>query len=88
LKSRAASTPASGGKIIIVGRSFQMASNQTVTVFGAYGHTGRFVVSELRRRGLTPILSGRDSARLNATHDACPELEIRVASIDDAASLD
>jgi len=24
-----------------------MASNQTVSVFGAYGHTGRFVVSEL-----------------------------------------
>jgi hypothetical protein len=24
-----------------------MTSNQTVAVFGAYGHTGRFVVSEL-----------------------------------------
>jgi hypothetical protein len=65
-----------------------MTSNQTVTVFGAYGHTGHFVVSELRRRGLTPILSGRQVAKLNAMHDVYPEFEIRVASIDDAASLD
>ena len=41
-------------------------SDRTVAVFGAAGHTGRFVVSELRRRGLTPILSGRDAAKLNA----------------------
>lgn len=65
-----------------------MASNQTVTVFGAYGHTGRFVVSELRRRGLTPVLSGRDSDKLNAFGDTHPELEVRVASIGDPASLD
>lgn len=65
-----------------------MTSNQTITVFGAYGHTGRFVVSELSKRGLTPILSGRDSDKLNAFGDAHPELEIRVASIDDSASLD
>ncbi|MGH9883249.1 MAG: saccharopine dehydrogenase, partial [Pyrinomonadaceae bacterium] len=42
-----------------------MTSNQTVTVFGAYGHTGRFVVSELRKRGWTPILSGRDEDKLS-----------------------
>ena len=75
---------ASIANMIITGRSFQMTSNQTVTVFGAYGHTGRFVVSELRRRGLTPILSGRDSARLKAMHEVYSEFEIRVASIDDA----
>src|SRR4029434_4398296 len=40
--------------------------NRTVVVFGAAGHTGRFVVSELLRRGLTPILSGRDAAKLKA----------------------
>ena len=65
-----------------------MTSNKTVTVFGAYGHTGRFVVSELRKRGLTPILTGRDSDKLNAFGDAHPELEMRVASVDDPASLD
>jgi hypothetical protein len=38
-----------------------MTSNRAVTVFGAYGHTGRFVVAELCRRGWAPILSGRDT---------------------------
>jgi hypothetical protein len=40
-------------------------SNKTVLVFGAYGHTGRFVVAELHRRGWKTILSGRDAAKLN-----------------------
>ncbi len=65
-----------------------MTSNQTVTVFGASGHTGRFVVSELRNRGWTPILSGRDPDKLNAIGVAHPGLEIRPASVDDQASLD
>jgi Saccharopine dehydrogenase NADP binding domain len=65
-----------------------MTLNQTVTVFGAYGHTGRFVVSELRKRGWTPILSGRDADKLNAVRDEHGELEIRVASVDDSALLD
>lgn len=38
-----------------------MTSNRVLTVYGAYGHTGRFVVAELRKRGWTPILSGRDA---------------------------
>jgi hypothetical protein len=62
--------------------------NRTVAVFGAAGHTGRFVVSELRRRGFTPILSGRDAAKLNAFADAHPGSDARVASVDDPASLD
>jgi Saccharopine dehydrogenase NADP binding domain len=65
-----------------------MISNRTVTVFGAYGHTGRFVVSELRQRGWMPILSGRDVAKLNAVGDAHPGSEVRVASVGDPASLD
>jgi saccharopine dehydrogenase-like protein len=62
--------------------------NRTVAVFGGAGHTGRFVVSELRRRGLTPILSGRDAAKLNAVAEAQPGSEARVATIDDPTSLD
>lgn len=65
-----------------------MRSNQIVTVFGAYGHTGRFIVSELRQRGWTPILSGRDAAKLKAFGDAHPGSEVRVAAVDDPASLD
>lgn len=65
-----------------------MTSNRTITVFGAYGHTGRFVVSELCKRGWTPILSGRDGAKLNAVGDAHQGLEVRISAMDDPASLD
>jgi saccharopine dehydrogenase-like NADP-dependent oxidoreductase len=65
-----------------------MNTDRNVVVFGAYGHTGRFVVAELCRRGWTPILSGRDADRLAVLGNAFPALEQRPASIDDPASLD
>ncbi|GAA2322752.1 saccharopine dehydrogenase NADP-binding domain-containing protein [Nonomuraea roseoviolacea subsp. roseoviolacea] len=65
-----------------------MASGQTVTVYGAYGHTGRFVVAELRERGFVPIAAGRDAEKLKALAAAEPGLEIRQASVDDPAALD
>jgi hypothetical protein len=65
-----------------------MTSNQTVTVFGAYGHTGRFVVSELRSRGWTPILSGRDASKLSSLGGVNPGLDVRPASTDSPRSLD
>jgi NAD(P)-dependent dehydrogenase (short-subunit alcohol dehydrogenase family) len=64
-----------------------MNDNRNVTVFGAYGHTGRFVVAELRKRGWTPILSGRDQKKLNALRLDLGS-EVRVASVDDPDSLD
>lgn len=57
-----------------------------VAVFGAYGHTGRFVVAELRARGFVPVLAGRDVGRLLAMAE--PGLEARQASVDEPASLD
>src|SRR5258707_1131839 len=69
-------------------RSSPVTSNKSVTVFGGYGHTGRFVVSELRQRGWTPILSGRDPDKLNALGDVHPGLDLRPARVDDSASLD
>jgi len=65
-----------------------MIQNRIVTVFGAYGHTGRFVVSELLERGFTPILSGRDAAKLKEAGNAHPGSEVRVATVDDPTSLD
>ncbi|MFD5337717.1 saccharopine dehydrogenase family protein [Streptomyces hawaiiensis] len=65
-----------------------MGPGQTVTVFGAYGHTGRFVVAELRGRGFVPVLSGRDEVKLKALAASYPGLEVRPASVDDANSLD
>ncbi|MET9900734.1 saccharopine dehydrogenase NADP-binding domain-containing protein [Streptomyces sp. NPDC006446] len=65
-----------------------MGSGQVVTVFGAYGHTGRFVVAELRERGFVPVLSGRDAEKLKALAASHPELDVRPASVDDPAALD
>ena len=65
-----------------------MASGQTVAVFGAYGHTGRFVVAELRDRGFVPLLAGRDAGQLRALAASHPGLDVRPASVDDPASLD
>jgi NAD(P)-dependent dehydrogenase (short-subunit alcohol dehydrogenase family) len=65
-----------------------MGSGRNVAVFGAYGHTGRFVVAELRERGYVPLLLGRDQDKLLALVQAQPRLEARQASVDDPASLD
>lgn len=65
-----------------------MTSNKSVTVFGAYGHTGRFVVAELLDRGWTPVLSGRNADKLDGLAAEYPRLEMRPASVDDRDSLD
>ena len=65
-----------------------MGTGQTVAVFGAYGHTGRFVVAELRDRGFVPVPSGRDAGKLQALAESFPGLDVRPASADDPASLD
>jgi short subunit dehydrogenase-like uncharacterized protein len=57
------------------------APTKPVAVYGAGGHTGRFVVHELRRRGMTVIAVGRDAATLPAG------VPVRVASIEDAEAL-
>ncbi|MEV7639934.1 saccharopine dehydrogenase NADP-binding domain-containing protein [Streptomyces rubiginosohelvolus] len=64
-----------------------MGSGQPVAVFGAYGHTGRFVVAELAARGYVPVPSGRNAQaleKLAGDHG----WTARVASADDPASLD
>ncbi|SFJ67839.1 trans-acting enoyl reductase family protein [Caulobacter sp. UNC279MFTsu5.1] len=61
-------------------------SRRRVAVFGAAGHTGRFVVEELRRRGLAPVAVGRRAEALQAAFPA--GVEIRTATVEDAAGLD
>jgi short subunit dehydrogenase-like uncharacterized protein len=68
--------------------SSTFTKHHKVVVFGASGHTGRFVVSELARRGMEAILAGRDSEKLLAVHKLHPAFETRFASTDDPASLD
>ncbi|WP_349259780.1 saccharopine dehydrogenase family protein [Actinospica sp.] len=65
-----------------------METVQKVAVFGAYGHTGRFVVRELLDRGFVPVAIGRDSGKLRALAERHPGLEVREATVEDPASLD
>jgi len=65
-----------------------MGSGQAVAVYGAYGHTGRFVVAQLLERGFIPVLSGRDADKLKDLAASHPGLDVRPASVDDPASLD
>ncbi|MEV6203349.1 saccharopine dehydrogenase NADP-binding domain-containing protein [Streptomyces sp. NPDC051771] len=64
-----------------------MGSGRPVTVFGAYGHTGRFVVAELAVRGFAPVLSGRNAPALEQMARE-HGWEARVASVEDPDSLD
>jgi hypothetical protein len=60
-----------------------------IAVYGASGHTARFVIAELWRRGHRPIALGRDEPRIAAAvalHDA--EVDARIASLDSPESLD
>lgn len=66
----------------------RLAPDAAVAVFGASGHTGRFVTAELAERGLAPLLVGRDVARLQMAADAHPGAPVRTASVDDPGSLD
>lgn len=61
-----------------------------VLVFGASGHTGRFVVDELARRGIPTVIAGRDLDKLAAmrTSASTTILDARATTIDDPASLD
>lgn len=53
-----------------------------VAVYGAGGHTGKFVVAELRRRAIPVVAVGRDASRLPAGVPG------REAAIDDPVALD
>ena len=61
-------------------------SGRSVAVFGASGHTGRFVVAELLRRGFRPIPIGRDASRASGFEER--GLDYRTANVEDPASLD
>jgi short subunit dehydrogenase-like uncharacterized protein len=63
-----------------------MGPGQTVAVYGAYGHTGRFVVAELRDRGFVPLLAGREAGQLERLASSYPGLGVRPASVDDPAA--
>lgn len=59
---------------------------QPISVYGATGHTGQFVVHEAQRRGLPVVAVGRDSARLEQLFPTA--LAWRVATLDDTQALE
>jgi short subunit dehydrogenase-like uncharacterized protein len=65
----------------LMSRNTLSSSPLSVAVYGAGGHTGRFIVDELQRRSLPVVAVGRDAARLPGSVPA------RVAAIDDADAL-
>src|SRR6185437_9570237 len=58
-RRRSAATVGCAGR-----RNMTTHPSPRIAVYGAYGHTGRFVVAELLRRGFVPVACGRDAARL------------------------
>ena len=58
-----------------------------LVIYGSTGYTGRLIVAEAVRRGLRPVLAGRNADALRAQAQAAG-LEWRAASIDDPIALD
>jgi saccharopine dehydrogenase-like NADP-dependent oxidoreductase len=65
-----------------------MSAAAAVVVYGATGHTGRFIVAELLRRSLATVISGRDAAQLEVLAAEWGDVGVRPATVDDASSLD
>jgi short subunit dehydrogenase-like uncharacterized protein len=62
------------------------STTKPIAVYGATGHTGRFVVQEAQRLGLPIVAVGRDAARLEEMFPS--PVTRRVAALDDPASLE
>ncbi|WP_284535337.1 saccharopine dehydrogenase NADP-binding domain-containing protein [Nocardioides sp. T2.26MG-1] len=64
-----------------------MNATDRVLVYGATGHTGRFVVDELLRRDLVPVLAGRSAERLAAVPPRHAALDRVVVGLKDPGRL-
>jgi len=62
------------------------SASKCIAVYGAAGHTGRFVVREVQRRGLPVVAVGRSAARLGEA--VPPAVPRRIAELDDPVSLE
>lgn len=73
---------------MVIGSHFGSGGERAVAVFGATGHTGRFVVSELLRHGIDPIAVGRDASKLAELGFGGRGIEAREASTEEPGALD
>lgn len=61
----------------------------SIAIYGAYGHTGKFIVAELFRQGYKNlILSGRDLEKLETFSQEYPNSKIKAADINNPKTLD
>lgn len=63
-----------------------MAKQEGWMLYGSYGYTGELILAEATRRGLKPILAGRDRAKVEKQARA-HGLEARVFPMDDAEKI-
>lgn len=68
------------------GQDSDRGARPVVAVYGAAGHTGRFVIAELARRGLVAVAIGRDRDKLMAA-DLPAGIRREAAAVDDPAAL-
>lgn len=59
----------------------------SIVIYGAYGHTGQFIVSRLYDQGFTPILCGRDPDKLNSLSQKFGDLKVKVADTNHPEAL-
>jgi hypothetical protein len=59
-----------------------------IIIYGAYGHTAKFIISQLYEQGFRPILCGRNSEKLLSLSQEYSDLKIRMAEINQPTSLD
>ncbi len=59
-----------------------------IAVYGAYGHTGKFIVSRLCECGYHPILCGRNPEKLGELYRKYPSLQMTEVDIDQPDRLD
>jgi short subunit dehydrogenase-like uncharacterized protein len=58
-----------------------------IVLFGATGYTGRRVAQAMVRRGLRPMLAGRDAGKLSALASRLGNLDVARADVTDTASV-
>jgi len=59
----------------------------TILIYGATGYTGRLIARELRRRGIEPVLAGRDAVRLSVLAEDL-DLPFRASRLHSPEELD
>lgn len=59
-----------------------------IAIYGAYGHTGKFIIAQLCANGYQPLLTGRNKEKLSELEKQYPHLKTVVSDIGDPNSLD